>query len=138
MDVSESNFLMEEFDKFQINSMGFNGVFLNARSIKPEGKFDDIKQFINLAGDIDVICLAETWLNQEDVKFFSILGYKDYHFVRASLGGGLTVYLKENVNCLNYSCIGNSSQIMVLNLVIECKKPCRRFIFILQLSRYLP
>lgn len=74
---------------------GLNVCHINAQSIK--GKIDEFR-YIFEGSDIDVICVTETWLN-DSIKdeMVSLKKFKIFRNDRKSLGGGVAIYVKENV-----------------------------------------
>ena len=84
-------------------------VSLNIRSLR--------KHFVDLLNDpfikkVDVLCLQETWLGQdEDTGLFHIPGFNS-HFNNMKRGRGLTCYCKQSSEC--YEVKQNSFQISKL------------------------
>ena len=73
----------------------FHVLHMNVRSIK--NKFDDIRNiFTNSSVQWDVVCLSETWLKDDIVKYYSIDGYNMYASCRSETeGGGTLIYVNE-------------------------------------------
>ena len=49
--------------------------------------------------NFDIITLSETWLNPNVLEYVKMLGYNIYFKNRNSRGGGVRVYVKENLKC---------------------------------------
>ena len=48
---------------------------------------------------IDILILSETWLKPHNIDVYSLIGYKHEYLIRNSKpGGGLSIYIKENIN----------------------------------------
>lgn len=71
---------------------------------------------------VHFICLVETWLQDSDGNFFNIPGYRAIHHTRAnSRGGGISVYVKNGINIINYSSIGETIQCIKLKVLYAMK-----------------
>jgi hypothetical protein len=47
---------------------------------------------------IDILILSETWLKPHTVDVYPMIGYKHEYLIRNSrTGGGLSIYIKENI-----------------------------------------
>lgn len=47
---------------------------------------------------IDIIFLSDTFLQEENIQFYNINGYKAYHFTRTGRrGGGITFFIREAI-----------------------------------------
>lgn len=75
----------------------FSLLQINARSIK--NKFDMINTFIGRSGvDWSVICISETWLKQDIVKYFNIDKYNLFASCRSTgEGGGTAIYVNSKL-----------------------------------------
>lgn len=94
-----------------------NRLFLNVRSLKAPNKFDKVKEIIDIYEKINIVCLAETWLQDPDAQFYNIPGFTAHHFNRSHMrGGGVSCYINNQILCLQSIMVGNPSQIMVLKL----------------------
>ncbi len=118
MDIIENCISSLNLTKKGLNNAELKGAYLNTRSINPEGTLNDIKKSIDDCGEVDIICLVETWLKQEDLKFNKILEYKDFHHVRSSRGGGISVYIKNIIKCLQFETYGEFVQIIKMKLKV--------------------
>ena len=78
------------------SNKGLNIAHLNVHYLFP--KLDEVKVLFNQQPNLDILCLCETFLND---KFCDEeIAVQDYVIVRkdrASLGGGLAIYMKENI-----------------------------------------
>lgn len=98
----------------------FNFLFLNIRSMGAKNKLEDIKDYLDKLVNFDVVCLVETWLSQSDTMFYSISGYSAIHLTRPDnkRGGGITCYVRNGIQLLNSTLIGEDIQLMILDLAI--------------------
>lgn len=107
MEISEFEIELADLDKVKLPEKNLNGLFLNVRSLKSGDTFDKIKEYVDALSKVDIICLVETWLGEEDTKFYEISGYYAVHNTRPSeqRGGGIVCYIKNDIQCLNVSVI---------------------------------
>ena len=92
--VSASTKEKRWFQKKGLNIMHLNIHYLYS-------KLDKLKILLSQTNEIDVICLCETFLNEnfsnEEIK---LENYQLFRRDRETNGGGLVVYVKENLRCL--------------------------------------
>lgn len=70
---------------------------VNIRSLLPS--FDEFKTIL-LDNDFSVCCISETWLtNTIDSSYLHIENYVLIRKDRAGRGGGVAMYVKQNLNC---------------------------------------
>ena len=72
---------------------------LNVHYLYP--KLDELKILMSTQANIDILCLSETFLNDEFSNHE--LTIQNYDFVRKdrqSHGGGLLIYTKSNLSCI--------------------------------------
>ena len=83
-------------DSFHI-AHGLSIIHLNVRSLK--NKFDDFRTFlINSGVEWSVICVSETWLKDDIIKYFNIEKYNLFASCRhKGEGGGTAVYVKKSL-----------------------------------------
>jgi len=122
MEVTEKIITIRDVLHLHSVSDRFNILYLNARSINSTVKFDFIKQVAESIPGLDIICLVETWLNENDLQFYKIPNYTDYHNVRSGRGGGIAIYVKNNISCLNCNLIEGVVQIIHLKLLLNNRK----------------
>ena len=86
---------LTSYERLVNSEQGVKVLHINARSIT--GKFDEIKTLIKtLHNKIDVLCITETWLNDDDKELFQIDGYRSYHLVRTSREhGGVSIFVSN-------------------------------------------
>lgn len=108
-------------DQISLKKEDFNFMFLNIRSLRANGKLDDLKSYIDKFENIHVICLVETWLNSGDIPFFSIPGFNSVHLTRpdSMRGGGISCFIKDGVQCLGVITTGIEVQLVALKLKIS-------------------
>ncbi|XP_055613435.1 uncharacterized protein LOC129759895 [Uranotaenia lowii] len=71
---------------------------LNIRGMNNPDKFDSLKIFLeNLKINIDVIVISETWVKEKNIAFFNLPGYKATFSSRLSNGGGLAIYVRDDI-----------------------------------------
>lgn len=74
-------------------------VHLNIRSLRKN--FGELLVLINnCLGKLDVIILSEINIKRDELSFYAINGYNLYANTRENKrGGGVLMYIKENINC---------------------------------------
>ena len=86
-------------EKRWFQKKGLNIMHLNIHNLY--SKLDELKILLTQTNEIDVICLCETFLNEdfrnEEIK---LENYQLFRRDRETNGGGLVVYVKENLRCL--------------------------------------
>ena len=97
--ISDVDSYVDELTKLKSVSQSNDGLFichLNVRSLLP--KVEQIRYVVDYA-DIDILCLNETWLDADiGLHEFSIDGYVAVNKPRNRHGGGVLVYVKNNVS----------------------------------------
>ena len=91
---SFNNYIINE--NLQLNNFeNLSLIHLNIRSIKANGdNFISYLETINLK--FDLICLSETWINDDDFLEDFLPGYKGFHSIRSgSRGGGVSIFVNE-------------------------------------------
>jgi exonuclease III len=107
-----------KFDKHH----GFNIAQINCRSLFP--KLDEIAYMITKA-KIDILCLTETWLD-ESVLDSDILidGYMLFRKDRGGRGGGVAIYVRDNINFIDRSVtLHNGVEAVLVEIVSRTKNP---------------
>lgn len=76
---------------------GLNVVHINAQSLKI--KIDEFR-YIFESSNVHVICVSETWFDAK-VKdgCYSLHGYRIFRADRNSNGGGIAIYVRNNIRC---------------------------------------
>lgn len=71
---------------------------LNARSILTSERFESLVAFLHLTGiRWDIVCVSETWLDDETSKFRYLDGYDAFFENRTGkTGGGVAVYIRSD------------------------------------------
>lgn len=99
--VSNQYFLsVEDFnDFFSENSFnGLNLLQINTCSIKDMSRFDRFLHFIeSLTVKLDIIVVGETWIQQETIGLYNIPGFRAHFSCRNGNGGGLCVYVRNDL-----------------------------------------
>ena len=72
---------------------------LNAQSLRC--KMDEFRVIFEGSG-VDVVCISETWFSSNvNDTFLKLAGYKLFRADRSRCnGGGVAIYLKENITCV--------------------------------------
>ena len=80
-------------DKTQASK--FSILHMNVRSIK--NKFDEVQNFLTRSDNQwDVICLSESWLKDDLVKYYELENYNVFASCRTSgEGGGTAIYVND-------------------------------------------
>ena len=82
------------------SSKGLHISHLNVHYLYP--KLDEIKHLLNDQGNIDILCLCETFLNEEfSNNEVDIDGYQMIRKDRQTHGGGLVIYTKSYLSCIH-------------------------------------
>ena len=89
--------LSGEVKKLNINTVDNLPILsINIRGLK--SNFNLLLLFIqSLKIRISIIALCETWLSENDESLFSIPGYTRYNINRSTRGGGLMMFVSDNV-----------------------------------------
>lgn len=75
--------------------LGFNVCHINAQSLLP--KLDEFRLLFECSG-IDAICISETWFNPHiNDNIYKLNGYRIYRSDRVSNGGGVAIYIRDNI-----------------------------------------
>lgn len=88
MHIEQSYRELQDSCNLNLRTGNLNCLFLNVRSLRVEGKLDKIKNYIDAYDGVDIICLVETWLQEDDLQFYHIPGYVNYHITRKEKRGG--------------------------------------------------
>lgn len=81
------------FNKLEVNNSTFSLLNFNIQSIR--NKFSHFEYFLNtFSNPFDVICLTETWLNDDEIQFFKLEGYDFVGSQRLGRGGGVGAYVR--------------------------------------------
>lgn len=76
-----------------------NVLQINACSIATNNSFNKFTSFIqSFDCDFDVITVSESWLNYDIAALFNLHGFCAYHSCRDRTGGGLSVYVRKELN----------------------------------------
>lgn len=91
-------------------------LYVNARSMKGN-TFDDITLLARRADKIDVLIIAETWLNKDDSNdYYNIDGFSQFQIQRDTRGGGLALYIKESWESKPIKTVNKEHSIMAVNI----------------------
>lgn len=90
----------------------------NVRSLK--NKFHEIETLPKTENNPDIIALTETWLNPTNENLYQIANYEAIYNSRTSRGGGIVLYVKQNIN---YKILLNKTINSVEILTILLKVP---------------
>ncbi len=81
--------------------------------------------FSSVSGRLDFVVFTETWLCNDNVDLFHIVGYLCHVNVPRSgeKGGGIAIYAKEcwNTKAIQYRVLLASAQVMFLCWIISCQ-----------------
>lgn len=73
-----------------------NILYINIRSLR--NKVDDLMEIVNKHDfEIHIIALTETWIYPNEVEYFNIPNYNVVHHCRDSRGGGVSLFIKDNL-----------------------------------------
>lgn len=99
--ASEINYYHEGVDDFNSTYPDANCNFIriaqwNVRGMNDMKKFDELLLFLdNVKVPIDVFCVGETWLKEENCPLFKIPNYDSVFSCRETSSGGLVMYIKS-------------------------------------------
>ena len=100
------------------NTKGLKIVHLNIHYLYP--KLDEIKLILSQQ-DIDILCLCETFLNETFLTIeMQIENFKMFRKDRQTNGGGLVIYVRDELHCLQRTDLENIS---VESIWLEIKQP---------------
>ena len=107
-----------------ICSLSLSILMLNIRSCKKN--FDNfITNFYSCINKFSCIIFTETWLSIDRDKVYSIPGYYCCNLYRNHYGGGIKLYLKNNIQSKilnNYTMINNICEMLTVELLFcNCK-----------------
>lgn len=92
----DNNFLVRSSYKHSF----FNTLFLNIRGLR--SKLYDLTNYIaNHDTTFHIVVLNETFLKQEDEKFFNLPGYFAFHSSREKFGGGASIFVLNSFSGAN-------------------------------------
>lgn len=69
--------------------------YMNIQSVR--NKFDELQCFLEKQ-NCDILVLAETWLQRDEVKYFNLEDYNAIHACREGRAGGVSIYIKNHIN----------------------------------------
>lgn len=94
-----------------------NILYANTQSLR--NKLYDVELVIkSLQCDVQVLVLTETWLTEEENKFFNIPGYQAFHSNRPRGYGGTAIYVKSVIAASNlYSIYNDYYNLLVVKLM---------------------
>ena len=96
---------------------GMKKFHLNVHYLYP--KLDEIKLILS-QHNVDILCLCETFLNETfSNNEVSIENYKLFRKDRQTNGGGLVIYVRDDIPCEQLTCFGNSLE----SLWVQIKQP---------------
>ena len=99
----------------------FSMIHLNIRSLPKH--FDELQLFLkNIKFEFNIIGLSETWLKEQNLSLYNILGYEYEHVFREKrIGGGVSLFIKNNIEycCRNDLYVFNDD---IETLFIEISK----------------
>ena len=101
------------------SSQSFSILHLNARSLLSDEKFDEFKLMLFRMGKKwDIICISETWLQNNMQYTRHISGYTSFFKNRSNnIGGGVAIYI--NSNKVNNTTLLNEQLICTQSLFVE-------------------
>lgn len=107
-------------DEVNISKDSLSVLQINCRSLPKN--FQSIETLIlNLSSKPSVICLSETWLNDENYIFYNIEGYKLFSKSRPNKrGGGVGIYVSNGFDCTikadQTNCLDNICETILLDI----------------------
>ena len=103
---------------------GFTVLHMNMRSLK--NKMDDFQTFLHNSGvEWSVICISETWLKPEILKYYNLESYNLFASCREGReGGGPAVYVHNSYNarrCDDISTLGKENAFVEISNKGSCQ-----------------
>lgn len=92
--------ILNNYQNFPDNKSNLTFFYLNARSIRKKGKFDELKCILQaIPNTVHVVLLTETWIRTETQALqFQLPNYTHYYNYRTdSGGGGVSAYVHNNL-----------------------------------------
>lgn len=90
----------DNYSKLIISKSRLTFFYLNARSIRKTGKFDELKCILqSITTTIHVILITETWIaNETQAKDLQLPNYTHYYNFRMDKrGGGVSAFVHNNL-----------------------------------------
>lgn len=106
--VTQFNSLLD-FNTFNLSmgKLGFRILYQNIRSLP--NKIDEIEVVIN-NHKVDLAILTETWIRENQKKFYNINDFNSIYSCRKRQGGGLGLFLR---NSFDYKIIEKFESVLV-------------------------
>lgn len=99
----------------------FEILYLNARSLRKEGRLDEICDFVKSRKKrIDVICITEIWIYTHETPYFNIEGFQSFFSTRdKDRGGGAAIYVNKLFDSANeiVNIDKNSNNLLIIELL---------------------
>lgn len=106
-----------EIDEEHLNST-VSLIYLNIRSLRRN--FTSLLVRINkIIKKIKLIILVETNINNIENSLYNIPGFNSIFLNREGKGGGIAIYIKENIDYVQISLNSNSFEIMQIDVKIN-------------------
>ena len=84
----------------------------NARSLR--NKIDELKAYVALE-ELDIICITESWVSEthfgDTLSEYTIDGYRLFIYQRLGCGGGIIIYVRMGLTCVENKNLKVSNQI---------------------------
>lgn len=101
-----------------IDTDSFSILQINCRSLPKN--FQSFETLIsNLNINPTVICLSETWLDDQNFIFYDLNGYKCFHKNREKRGGGVAIYVSNKHDCLIKPDLSNNSGTSYESIIVD-------------------
>ena len=100
--VSSDYFTLHSYnDKFNSDSLSCLSVLnCNVRSFNANGEIL-ISVVSSMITQPQVLVLTETWLTDENRALANIVGYKGFHTIRGTRGGGVSIYIHDCLSLIH-------------------------------------
>ena len=96
--MSQENSPASPIERNWFQNKGLNIMHLNIHYLY--SKLDELKILLNQTKEIDIICLCETFLNEEfSNEEVRLENYQLFRKDRKTNGGGLVIYVKDSLRC---------------------------------------
>ena len=113
-----------DFLQCTVPESAFNLLMFNVRSCK-KNFYQFLSCFSNILTYFTCIILIETWLTKERDISYSIPGFHSYDVYRDQFGGGIKMYVKDDVRARvieEYTFLNNLFEVLTLELISNGKK----------------
>lgn len=121
--MNSINKIFSNFEEININHMNsqLSFIHMNIRSLR-KNFLPLISHIHNITNKIHMIILTETNITDDENQFFVIQGFNSIFLNRAGRGGGIAVFIKENINYETITINTKSYETLRIDITINKQK----------------